>query len=264
MRAVACVMIGWLAGAVLAPAAAVTPFRVGERLHYRMFWGPVIIGHATLEVRGIEPVDGHDCYHLVAEARTVGIGRMFFKLDSATESWLDVEGLFSRRFQQNRQEGRRHKRAVTDFDYARGETITRNLLSGREKRSPLAQPVQDIISALYYVRSQPLALHQPAQFTVNAGDKNWTVTFRPDKRQKFEFRAVGEVDALRIEPTPTIQFVAENKGRLWFWVSDDRRKLPLQVKSTMTLGTATLMLHHVDHVAPAKLSRASTAVVAAR
>ncbi len=172
--------------------------------------------------------------------------------------------MFSRRFHQNRQEGRRHKRAVTDFDYTRREAVTRNLLSGREKRSPLEQPVQDIISSLYFVRSQPLALHQATQFTVNASDKNWLVMFRPDKRQKFDFRPVGEVHALRIEPSPTLQFVAQNKGRLWFWITDDGRKLPLQVNSTMAIGTAKLVLHRVDQAATAKLTRAPTAVLAAR
>ncbi len=77
----------WLsASAVAMHAADVPPFQVGERLHYRIFWGPVVIGEASLEVRDIEQVDGHDCYHLVAEARTVGVGRLFLKLDSATES----------------------------------------------------------------------------------------------------------------------------------------------------------------------------------
>jgi hypothetical protein len=224
----------------------------------------LIIGQATLEVRGIEPVDGHDCYHLVATARTTGLGRLFFKLDSQTESWLDVDEWCSRRFSQKRQEGNHRKQAITTFDYQRGETITRNLLNGREHRAPLDQPVQDIISSLYYVRTQPLALNRATLFTVNAGDQNWLVTVRPDKRQRFEFHPVGEVEALRVEPQPTLQFVARHNGRLWFWISDDPRKLPLQVSSTMSIGTAQLMLHRVEHPGAAQMTRAVPTVMAVR
>ena len=48
------------------------PFHVGERLTYQIFWGPFVAGRASLEVDGIERVDGKDCYHLIAEARTAG------------------------------------------------------------------------------------------------------------------------------------------------------------------------------------------------
>jgi len=50
----------WFVAAALLPAhgAADVPFRVGERLSYQVFWGPFVAGRASLEVEGIEPVDG--------------------------------------------------------------------------------------------------------------------------------------------------------------------------------------------------------------
>ena len=217
------ILTSWLAASSFAGAAESLPFRVGEKLGYRIFWGPILVGEASLEVRGIEPVDGHDCYHLIANAQTVGLGRLMYKLDSATESWLDVAGLFSRRFQQDRREGRSHKQSVTEFDYTRNEAVTRNLITGKQQRQAIDKPVQDIVSSLYYMRTQPLALDRASTFTLNASDKNWTVTCRPDRRQSIEVRPIGEVQALRIEPAPTLKFVASNKGRMWLWVSDDKR-----------------------------------------
>src|SRR5271155_4599497 len=61
-----------LSGAARADGDEAIPFSVGEKLTYQIFWGPFVVGRATLEVAGTGPVDGHDCYHLVARAKTSG------------------------------------------------------------------------------------------------------------------------------------------------------------------------------------------------
>ena len=246
-------LLAVLLGLTAINARASEPFAVGEKLHYRIYWGPLAVGSATIEVRGRELVDGHDCFHIVAEARTEGIGRALYPMNSVTESWMDVEGAFSRRFRQDRQEKRRSKTTETRFDYAGKEIITRNLVSGREKHYPLDQPVQDIVSSLYYMRRQPLALDRQESFNLNASDKNWPVKVQPDAREKMTLRPVGSVQALRLEPQPTLTFVAANKGRMWFWVTDDARRLPLMVNSTMVIGTAKLVLTKIESLATAEL-----------
>jgi hypothetical protein len=226
------------------------PFHVGEKLTYQMFWGPFVVGRATLEVAGIEPVDGHDCYHLVAKAKTSGLAELLFPVDSTTESWMDVEGLFSRKYRQNRTEGKNHRYDETHFDYqAREVTVTR-FDSGQKKTAPLDQPVQDIISSLYFVRTRLLTVGASHSFALSASERTHRVEIRPDQRKSLWVRPVGEVDAMRIEPHPTLQIVAANKGRMWFWVSDDSRHLPLVVTSTMQIGNAKLVLFKVESTHP--------------
>lgn len=246
MVGAACAGLFWTATAA-EPGAP--PFSVGEKLHYRIFWGPLPVGDATLEVRGLTNVDGHECYHFVAAARTVGIGRALFPMNSHTESWTDQKEFFSRRFHQDRREGKHVSRRQTTFDYARSESVTHNLENGREKRTRLDGPVQDIISALYYARTQPLTLHREHQFVVNAGGDHHTVRLRPDQRRQLTIRPVGTVPALRIEPDPPLTVVAAHNGRMWFWVSDDNRRLPLVLHSTMSIGSAKLVLYQVDQPA---------------
>ncbi|MCS7049034.1 MAG: DUF3108 domain-containing protein [Verrucomicrobiae bacterium] len=229
-------------------AAVVTaePFVVGEKLQYRIFWGPLPIGEASLQVRGVENVQGHPCYHLIAQAQTTGLGRMLFPVNSVSESWLDVEGLFSRQYREERREGRRHRHTEIVFDYTAGVATIRNLRNGKSRQTPLAQPTQDIISSLYYVRAQSLDLNKELTFDLVAGDEIWKVTLRPDARQKVEVRPFGRVPALRVEPHPTLTIVAANKGRMWFWISDDARRVPLMVCSQMQIGSAQLVLYRLE------------------
>jgi hypothetical protein len=231
-----------LSGATLADDADTVPFGVGEKLTYQIFWGPFVVGRATLEVAGIEPVDGHDCYHLVAKAKTSGLAELLFPVDSLAESWLDRDGLFARRYTEDRTEGKHHRSGETHFDYARNETVITNRINGKAKHLPLNEPVQDVISSLYTVRTKKLMLDSEQSFTINAGTTNYNVTIRPDQRKLVWVRPIGDVPALRIEPTPTLSIVSANKGRMWFWMSDDARRLPLLVNSELKLGTAKLVL----------------------
>lgn len=233
------------------------PFHIGEKLSYQVYWGPFIAGHATLEVAGIQTVDGRDCYHLIATAATTGIADLLFPVEIKTESWLDTDELCTRRFRQDRREGKRRKTDESHYDYAAGTVTTTNFLTGKVRSAPLSEPVQDLISSLYYVRTQPLQLDLATRFPLNVSGTNYLVTARPDERKSLYTRPTGHILALRIEPEPTLHVVAANSGRLWFWLSDDERKLPLMVTSDMKIGNARLVLTKIQSGNPTldKLTR---------
>ncbi len=221
------------------------PFAVGEKLTYQVFWGPFVVGRATLEVTAIEPIDGHNCYHLVAKAKTSGLIDLLFPVDSTAESWLDCDGLFSRRYREDRTEGKRHRNTESHYDYAGKETVITNCLNGKQRRVPLDQPVQDVVSSLYVVRTKKLLLDSDQIFAINADTSTYNVIIHPDERKLIWVKPFGDVQALRIEPSPTLSVVSANNGRMWFWISDDARHLPLLVNSDLKFGSAKLVLFSV-------------------
>lgn len=234
-----------LSGAARANDTDSIPFSVGEKLTYQIFWGPFVVGRGTLEVAGIEPMDGHNCYHLVAKAKTSGLINLLFPVDSTAESWLDCDGLFARRYTEDRTEGKHHRDGEAHYDYAHKETVITNRLNGRAKHYPLDQPVQDVVSSLYVVRTRKLMLDSEQSFMINAASTNYNVTIRPNQRKAVWVHPLGDTQALRIEPMPTLSIVSANKGRMWFWVSDDARHLPLLVNSELKLGNAKLVLFSI-------------------
>jgi hypothetical protein len=245
-----------VSGAAHATDTDIVPFGVGEKLTYQIFWGPFVVGRATLEVVAIEPVDGHDCYHLAAKAKTSGLIDLLFPVNSTAESWLDREGFFTRKYSENRTEGSHHRATDTHYDYENKQAVMTNRLNGRERRVALDQPVEDVVSSIYVVRTRKLMLDSEQMFTINDGATNYNVTVRPDERKSLWVRPVGDIQALRIEPMPTLNIVSANKGRLWFWISDDARRLPLLVNSDLKFGNAKLVLFGIT---PAKVS-SSTAI----
>jgi hypothetical protein len=235
-----------LAGTAWAGDADSIPFTVGEKLTYQIYWGPFVVGRATLEVAGIKPLDGHDCYYLVATAKTSGLIDLLFSVDSTAESWLDCDGLFSRQYCEDRTEGKHHRSSETHYDYEHKQTVITDRLDCKVQRMPLNQPVQDVVSSLYVMRTRKLMIDSEQAFTINAGNTNYVVTIRPDERKSVWVHPIGDVMALRIEPTPTLNIVSANKGHMWFWVSDDERRLPLLVNSEIKFGTARLVLYSIS------------------
>jgi hypothetical protein len=221
------------------------PFAVGEKLTYQVFWGPFVVGRATLEVTGVEPIDGHNCYHLVAKAKTSGLIDALYPVDSTAESWLDCDGLFTRQYREDRTEGKRHRNTESHYDYASKDTVITNRMNGKQRHVLLDQPVQDVVSSLYVVRTKKLMLDCDQMFAISADNVTYNVTIRPDERKLVWVKPLGDVQALRIEPNPTLSVVSANKGRMWFWISDDARHLPLLVNSDLKFGSAKLVLFSV-------------------
>ncbi len=154
--------------------------------------------------------------------------------------------MFTRRYLELRSEGKHGRNGVTQFDYDNKQTITTNLTTGKVKHSGLPEPAQDVISSLYYARTQDLRLDAEETFLLNTVDTNLVVNIRPDQRKQLNVHALGDVQALRIEPKPTLKIVAANNGRMWFWISDDNRRLPLLVVSDMKIGSAKLVLFKIE------------------
>ena len=233
-------------------ATGLSPFHVGEKLTYDILWGPFVAVHASLTVAGIEQIDGQDCYHIVGQAQTTGFVDLLYHVESKIETWLDTTGFFTRRFSQTRREGKHRSAEDSQYDYTAGQVVTTNLINGQLSTVALTGPEQDVLSVFYFLRTQPLLLNHDNRLPVNLTGKHYDVAACPDQRKTLYFRATGDIPALRIEPNPTLNIVAASGGRMWFWISDDARKLPLMLVTEMKYGTIKLVLTGIE---PATLTK---------
>ena len=119
---------GLMAVALMAAGVAVTtaahsqavpralPFASGERAEYQVRLGAVSVGSGSVEIVGVETVHGVPTFH--ARMRVSG-GIPLARVDDRYESWIDTEGIFSRRFVQDVHEVRYRRSRSYDFDVAR-------------------------------------------------------------------------------------------------------------------------------------------------
>ena len=64
------------------------PFASGELLHYKIKWGLIPVGRATLEVAPSEEVNGTLCDKFVLTVRTNEFADAFYKIRTRAESYV--------------------------------------------------------------------------------------------------------------------------------------------------------------------------------
>lgn len=241
--------------AVVAVLAAGTdlsslPFRPGERLTYNVTWSVFQAGQvaALLEESGSDPAD----YQIVTTAQSHGIVSKLYTLNDAFKSRLDPQTMCSGGISKHVVEGRRRKQTEIVFDSGRKLAILdeRNLAKVSEPpkhdEEPIPACVQDVVSAFYYLRTQPMHVGDRIDVPVNDGSKTTHVTVEVQSREQIE-TPIGARYAFRVEPAVFGPgSIYKRKGRMLIWFSDDSQRLPLRIKAMLSVGTLTGTLSSVS------------------
>ena len=81
------------------------PYRVGEEITYRVHYGLMNAGLATIRVEEKANVLGQETYHMVGEGHSVGMVDWFFPTKDRYETYIDHESLLPVRFIRDVNEG---------------------------------------------------------------------------------------------------------------------------------------------------------------
>jgi uncharacterized protein DUF3108 len=163
---------------------------------------------------------------------------MFYSLDDVLESWVGTADMNSRRFVQDFVENdktiKRHYEIYPDSGFYREQ--------GREKTQETpAQPLDDA-AFFYFVRMTPLEVGKKYSYDrYFRKDKN-PVTIQVLKREKMELPDGSKVQCLVLHPTIDTKGLFSKRSETRIWITDDARRLPVQIRSKFPFGTITLRL----------------------
>ncbi|MDH3216969.1 MAG: DUF3108 domain-containing protein [Candidatus Krumholzibacteria bacterium] len=211
------------------------PFGEGEKLVYAVQYGIVNAGEATLEVRNISVVDSIPCYNIVSNARTNDVFSVFFKVRDRFVSLMDTTNLISVRYEKNLREGKFKRRESVRFDQINHKAIY------KDKEVTIAPRTQDVLTSMYYVRTLPLKVGQAIALANHTDGKNYPLLVKVLRKERITVEA-GTFDCLVVEPFLRGPAVFNQKGRLTVWVTDDRYKIPVLMKSKMIVGAVSAVL----------------------
>jgi hypothetical protein len=214
---------------------------VGEKLSYSAKLGMLTLGSGTLEVAALDTVRGVESFKL--RFRLQG-KTMFYSLDDVLESWIGTSDLNSRRFIQdfveNDKATKRHYEIYPDSGFYRepGKEATRET-----PPNPL-----DDAAFFYFVRVTPLEVGKKYKYDrYFRKDKN-PVTIEVTKREKMELPDGSKVQCLVLHPTIDTKGLFSRRSETRIWLTDDARRLPVQIRTKFPFGTITLRLR--DMVLP--------------
>lgn len=219
------------------PDGVLHTFGPGEELVYAVKFGPIRAGTAVLSVVGVEWANGGRCYRLKSTVRSSGLFSTFFPVDDLTESWMDIEEMFSRRYVRIVNEGNYHRHDAVQIDQER------NLAFYFPKGDSMkVEPrTQDVLSVLYYARGLPLDVGQSVIIPGHVDRKNSPVEIRVLKREEVKVPA-GVFQCGVVEPILKADGLFKKEGRITLWVSDDANRIPVIVKTKVKVGSITAVL----------------------
>ena len=106
---------------------------------------------------------------------------------------------------------------------------------------PIAPRTQDILSAMYYVRTLPLEVGQNIAVANHTDGKNYPLIIKVLRRERVTVDA-GTFDCIVVEPILRGPAIFQQKGRLTVWLTDDRYKIPVLMKSKVVIGAVAAVL----------------------
>ncbi len=216
-----------------------------EKLRYQIFMGVVPVGQATLETEHVVEFNGRPAYHIVSRAESNRFCDAFYKVRDFNESWMDARKLSSLGYSKILHEGRFYRREWAVFDEPSRRFVAR--LTNRDGsykifRGTVPASIQDILSSLFYIRSQKLVPGRDIVLDVNTKN-NWPLIVRVLKRAKITTPA-GTWRTVVVEPgLRDREGIFVQKGRnLRVWLTDDDKKIPVRMSVQLFFGHVSALL----------------------
>jgi hypothetical protein len=230
------------------------PFVPGEKLTYDVTWSVFHAGEVTATLQDVS-VGSHDEYEVITTARSEGFVSLLINIDNEFRSFFSPQTLCSQRIIKRVREGHRRKDTLIAFDTVRKLALLdeRDLsLPGapaKHAENPIPACVEDVVSAFYYLRRQPIEVGHTIELPVNDGLKTAQVVVEVQAHEKVQ-TPMGTIDTFRTEPK-VFNGLLKRKGRMLIWFSADDQRLPVRIKAVIAAGSITGTLRSVTRQAPA-------------
>jgi len=214
-------------------------FDVGEWFKFRMHYGIVNAGYATLEVK--EAVKNNKkVYHAIGKGWTTGMTKFFFKVDDNYESYFDKETGNPYQYVRKIDEGGYTKNQEGFFDNSKNTILVKDYKNKNEKTIIVPANTQDILSTFYYLRNHPTI------DKLKVGESIAIDMFFDDETTKFKLKYIGKEDIkTKFGTIPCMVFrpfvqagrVFKEQESLTVWISDDDNKMPIRIKASLAVGS---------------------------
>lgn len=218
------------------PTVEVVPFGPGERATYQVKLGAVSVGEGSMRVIGREMVNGYPTYHTRLQIQG---GIPLARVDDKFDSWIDVNGLFSRRFKQDQKEITFERKRTYDF-FPERRTF-RRVDTGQTGTLPTSEPLDDV-SFLFFARTLPLNVGDTYVLPRYFKDEGNPVTLKVLRKETVKVPA-GTFRTVVVRPIIQTDGLFGEGGEAEVHFTDDHRRIMVMMRSKVpVVGSLNLYL----------------------
>jgi hypothetical protein len=219
------------------PPPGRAPFAAGETATFDVYWdtGPMNVPAGTAVLTVQEGRDGAAEWRFETRAETANWVSPFFQARDRFITIADGE-LLPIEHQREIREGRRQVDRRYRYDHST------NTVQTGEMTLPLGSAeARDSLSALYYVRTLPLASGSILSVPLNEAGTSLTLQVSVAEPEDIDYGG-GRVRALRLEPRVMRRIERRRPLAITLWLSADDRRIPLRALIDAGFGRIRLEL----------------------
>jgi hypothetical protein len=226
------------------PQSASLPSK--ETLVYNVEWRLVTAGKATVQWISV-PQRERPGWQVNLHLESVGLVSKLFTVEDDYSANLN-QALCAQSTLMASREGSRHHETKVTFDaetrkasYLERDLAKNTVLGSQEVDIP--ECVHDVIGGVYFLRTLNLEPGQSVEVPVSDGKKSVMAKVEAQQREDVKVPDAA-YKTIRYEIFLFDNVLYRRSAHLHVWLTDDRRKLPVQIRVRLqfTIGTITLQL----------------------
>lgn len=218
------------------------PFRVGEKVVHSVRYFAAEAGRLNLEVKPFVEVNGKKSYRLLVGLKTSSLFSKFYSVDDSVETFLDYENMIPHVFKLSVRETGKLAQSHAYFDHQNLKAhfwekkyTEKNGQEENKKEWDLQEYSQNAFSGIFYMRIFDWKVGKENSFRVSDDGKNVVFKAKALALEKLSTEA-GEFDAIKIKADILSRGALTQSGNIYFWLSNDSRKLVLKIEAEIKIG----------------------------
>ncbi|MDD2310039.1 MAG: DUF3108 domain-containing protein [Desulfuromonadaceae bacterium] len=213
-------------------------FPIPERLEFELSYSGIIAGRAVQEVKQV----GNEI-HIVSTAKSADWLRFFFPVDDRIESYLSsgtppLDIGTPRLYQERKHEGKTITNREARFDHEKLEVTTTDHRNKSVKKQAITKQTYDTLSSFFYFRTVPLQVGTSYYIDIFDGKRLWNTEVKVLRREEI-VTPLGRFKTVVIHPLLKFEGIFARTGDMFIWLTDDERRIPVQMKSKVVIGSIT-------------------------
>ena len=244
--------------------AVAEPFAVGENLTYEAKWSKSLlrgIDVADLNFKIIKAPDGGG-NRLLFQGEAISKGTLMkiarFSFLQKIDSTVDASNFRILHTIRRDEQKDRIRDGEAQFDYKSNRVVYREIDPNNPERaprtitSPLETATHDLLSAVYFLRRQPLAVGKDFELSVSDSGVIYQIPVKVVAREELK-TVIGKVWTLRVEPEVFgDRRLVPGEGKMIIWFTDDARHLPVRSQIQADIGKIEIKLKQAEGLVAAK------------
>ena len=220
-------------------------FVPGEVSEYKVTWMGIPLAWSKTTTEALTEND-RELIRIRVVSKTYKTFAHTYKVDDLIEVIADPVTLLPVRSEIVINEGSRHRSYATTFDHKKGEATFINRIENTTNRVAIGTDTKDIITFFYSLRNtDPKELDQTTHKLFVDGEM-YDMTLEVRKKGLVKLPDYGKMESTKVEPIASFGGLFQRQGKIFFWVSEEKRRMVTYIEAKVPIGRIKIKLKKVS------------------